>query len=121
MSGHTPGPWYASQATSKTAGPIDGYWLIRADNYVQVADLFGLTGTRDEDGDDEHISNEESRANARLIAAAPDLLAACEAAARWLDALNDPDERADDMTLAYLKLETERAVFPALRTAKKRG
>jgi hypothetical protein len=77
---YTPAPWHGYQPRNAYGETTDSYWLIQAGNGVQVADLFGLTGKQDEDtGQDLFISNEESAANARLIAAAPDLLAACEA------------------------------------------
>ena len=61
MGKHTPGPWHNSVIGS-THGP-DGDPIMTAGN--------GAIGSFAEEG----------RANARLIAAAPDLLAACEAVA----------------------------------------
>jgi len=66
---HTPGPWTSNAFAREpdceyfVAGP-EGQWL---------ADVGG--------GEDyvDHSSMDTQRANARLIAAAPDLLAACEA------------------------------------------
>ena len=55
MSNHTPGPWMARQMFS-------GSWDIAA-----------------EDGDGSTIARTKDEANALLIAAAPDLLALCEA------------------------------------------
>jgi hypothetical protein len=70
---HTPGPWRAVKQN------VESFYVIYAGK-IQVADLYGITGERDEEGQDEFISNDESAANARLIAAAPDLLEACETA-----------------------------------------
>ena len=52
MSGHTPGPWRIVQE--------DGYWVVRAANYDAVCRLY-------------------AGGNGDLIAAAPELLAACKA------------------------------------------
>lgn len=77
MSKHTPGPWTAS-------GPhADGAWLIDAGDFA-VCDV--PTG----------------EANARLIAAAPDLLAAADAAHDWYysTAIDTPEGRAVMQALA---------------------
>ena len=55
--GHTPGPWTYPGGTGNFVGGPDR---------LRIADLGGL-----------ERSPEERQANARLIAAAPDLLAAC--------------------------------------------
>ncbi len=71
---HTPGPWNAVPSTCETG------WLIgprETNGPDYVADVHKLTHGR---------SDEDSEANARLIAAAPDLLAACEALAKIADA-----------------------------------
>jgi hypothetical protein len=63
---HTPGPWHVE--------PDEYQWLVISDcNYRYVA----LVGDKDRFADD--------AANARLIAAAPDLLAACERALGWFE------------------------------------
>jgi hypothetical protein len=65
MSKHTPGPWKVSQ-------PPDALAVLRADG-IAVASL-------DYDGSGSGDCDEATaEANARLIAAAPALLAACEA------------------------------------------
>lgn len=68
----TPGPWYASQN--------DFYWSIESDHphfkYQTVADLVNSTCVVDKDG----TEHDHGEANARLIAAAPDLLAALKEA-----------------------------------------
>jgi hypothetical protein len=70
---HTPGPWWVDE--TKTIGACGVY-----------ADVVDSQG--DSEGCDvicsllaygKHVSREQRDANARLIAAAPDLLAACEA------------------------------------------
>ena len=64
MTAHTPGPWYAIRNTS--------YWEVR-DKNRQVADTCA-TSCRKEPGDEER-----GEANARLIAAAPEMLSALKA------------------------------------------
>jgi hypothetical protein len=57
---HTPGPW-------KVAGPIGkGIWITDETCNNQIAVVYGENQTP------------EAEANARLIAAAPELLAACQ-------------------------------------------
>lgn len=68
MSRHTPGPW--------TMHPIFSYGA-EVRSLTQVA-WCGEAARYGESGD-QIIDAAEARANARLIAAAPDLLAACEA------------------------------------------
>lgn len=63
MSKHTPGPWKKCIAGGVTE--------VRCDAPVPVVSWAGF--------DDANRSLDEHRANARLIAAAPDLLEACKA------------------------------------------
>ena len=63
MSEHTPGPWEASEGV-----PSDIWHVDMPDRQ------FSITVSRG--GDDWDMTVEEVQANARLIAAAPDLLAA---------------------------------------------
>lgn len=83
---HTPGPWEAQN--TEGAG-----WSVRKQHerpgYTGLAPIcsmawwqFDIPGI---------IDDEISGANARLIAAAPDLLAACEAALAWLTNVNVSD------------------------------
>ncbi|MFC3228805.1 hypothetical protein ACFOGJ_16290 [Marinibaculum pumilum] len=76
MAGHTEGPWIAAAQISSVAGlPVvaspEGRLICNVNciAYRQPVD-------RKVDGD--AAFNKESKANARLIAAAPDLLAACK-------------------------------------------
>jgi hypothetical protein len=66
---HTPGPWYYPGGTGN---------LIGGPDRLRVADLGGL-----------ERSPEERQANARLISAAPDLLAACKVLVRDVLYLRD--------------------------------
>lgn len=73
MDKHTPGPW----------GFVMNYnWPFRQDVHV-MAKGFGLIATVSVDGGLPHIAGKQ-RANARLIAAAPELLEAMEAVHAFL-------------------------------------
>jgi hypothetical protein len=74
MSGHTPGPWKLTEETTIGRPCITGRIGLIA--MLAVHDV----GDAEWDAD---------TANARLIAAAPDLLAACEAVLSNLDHLSD--------------------------------
>ena len=72
---HTPGPWVVDPAVRQgftVYAPKEGF----------------IVGTQDEEG---RYGAIESEANARLIAAAPELLEALKSVIAWLDA---PDESA---------------------------
>lgn len=62
MSAHTPGPWKLSE---EDTGMNDSGTILDPYGHVIVTDVYGRT-------------DDEAEANARLIAAAPDLLAACK-------------------------------------------
>lgn len=68
-SNHTPAPWYATYSDPEDASP-DG-WLIE-DEGVAIAFVFDHTSDPDID---QGLTPAEAAANARLIAAAPELLA----------------------------------------------
>ena len=69
MSAHTPGPWVADSRVGGVVrgGPVQSF--VNGSGQQQVALATGQ----------EYMKPGEQAANARLIAAAPDLLAACEA------------------------------------------
>ena len=67
---HTPGPWYAESGHEQRNGQL--YWQVTDGNDAIMQNQFCWC-----QGDQE--------ANARLIAAAPDLLEALEMALVWLD------------------------------------
>jgi len=71
---HTPGPW---QVTDEDVRGNDIYYRIEAEGFGMVA-LVDATP----------VDDDSLRANARLIAAAPDLLDACKIA---LQAINECD------------------------------
>ena len=74
---HTPGPW--TIVSTFNASDCDGKLLCSIEGAdLYLAEVWGDIG-----------SKEEAEANARLIAAAPDLVAACKmwlAETKWLDA-----------------------------------
>lgn len=84
MSAHTPGPWEADErlASGTIFGPeVDGVQTFVA--FVRLDD------TRERhDGRIEEVKSKEAKANARLIAAAPDLLEALDLADRLLRGAN---------------------------------
>jgi hypothetical protein len=70
---HTPAPW-----TARQEGGIIAPWNVTSDSLAYVAGTFGRTA-------------QEQEANARLIAAAPDLLAALQECLSVLECFK-PDE-----------------------------
>lgn len=89
---HTPGPWiYRFYAN----GPLQS-WDIEATDYTVIARI--AVGPMFEDTPDPR-----DEANARIIAAAPNLLAACEAA---LDAIHNAGQDEDAWSDATSMLHT---------------
>jgi hypothetical protein len=85
---HTPGPWHA----------VD-------DNFVEAEN--GATVIDQINDDLSELSDEEISANARLIAAAPDLLAALRKLEIWLEC-TDNAEALEYTRAAIAKAEEER-------------
>lgn len=85
---HTPGPWRIEGERLKTA--ISG-----GHKHVAMVNYFDCGR-----GDPRSISKEEHEANARLIAAAPDLLEACEAALACMRTQENIDETYQQLTSA---------------------
>jgi len=71
---HTPGPWTVTRSKMETDGAFD--YAISAEGSLVLAEAFG----RDAKG-----GWPPAEANARLIAAAPELLAMLKVAQLWLD------------------------------------
>jgi antitoxin (DNA-binding transcriptional repressor) of toxin-antitoxin stability system len=88
---HTPGPWGIGDSGTRS----DGIWIEPTDKNANVlADIVG----RLNDGEDTQITDEDI-ANARLIAAAPDLLAAANLALEYFEQCVmscDPDEAEEE-------------------------
>lgn len=92
MSKHTPGPWYVAPSLNEIVNADHGFlrYDIRADCLL-IGALY------------------ENEADARLIAAAPDLLEKCIKVSSWLNRLADAAEQ--------LAKESER--FPSLADANR--
>ena len=108
---HTPGPWAVHPAYP---------WIIKQDLKVPFADIEdGLTvcNTTGLDGSGFFPSSEEGRANARLIAAAPELLEALEEARAGLLWYQDrnPGQRdgSDDEAMARIDAAIAKATGSA--------
>lgn len=93
MSKHTPGPWHLGFEEFDDWN----HAITIVDDYDTPHDVF-----RGESG----VSSEEAYANARLISAAPDLLAACKAIVACIEQVND-----DHPTGLYLGSEYQQAVM----------
>ena len=94
MSGHTAGPWTISRHCST---------LVIAERRT-----IATTGGEQSNIDREQV-DAENQANARLVAAAPELLVACKAALPLLiEKANDNDPAA-----GYMSLELEAAIAKA--------
>jgi hypothetical protein len=97
--GHTPGPWDYCGSSSDRSPCFCGY-IFGAGGNVYVAKCLSL------DDDVDPVANDEMRkANARLIAAAPELLEALEALLHELKWVNEqldlmPDDYAEAQSQA---------------------
>lgn len=100
MSKHTPGPWNIAQES------IDKEWhIVTASGGRIMANVHIEAG------------NEMDAANARLIAAAPDLLAACKDVARQANMNIDADD-PDNWHLAEITRSAVELVFAAIAKAE---
>jgi hypothetical protein len=103
MSKHTPGPWtYAAKVKEflldfPSNGPVSA--RVNGPHKGQVAASTGR-------------GQEECEANARLIAAAPELLAMCEAMLPYVEA-GSPWDVSDDRTLAQIQKAARAAIAKA--------
>jgi hypothetical protein len=111
MSGqHTPGPWGVRDTPNMNREGFHWREIFQEDApAITLAEVFM---------DDEEISNGEARANARLIAAAPDLLNELEASAKMLRTLV---EVAEDIRLEGAPIIRERLVSVEAAIARARG
>ncbi len=101
MSGFTPGPWRLSGTQPRWSDPGQG--AVVADEPTGHDDVENLAAYGG------HLVAESiaRAANARLIAAAPDLLAACEAVCLWFDV--DSTEFNRDMAVAAARAAIAKA------------
>ena len=103
MSKHTPGPWQLKVGES-VRRPI----LIKGSTGAIVAEVYWDQLFMDEDA--------ETAANARLMLAAPDLLAACKRMMQWLAEPPPPseyDEKADTARKIEVISLAQDAIFKA--------
>lgn len=113
---HTPGPWWVDETSYE-------HLEVLTDDHRQyviatAADLRDYaTGNDAIDAITVAALDGESRANARLIAAAPDLLEACEALRREIPAA--AVARAEKFSLITIEIDVIRRLFAAI--AKARG
>ncbi len=104
---HTPGPWAVgemhpdNQRTDKPAGPELAVYVVAQSTTAPGSEGHGHLVCRGMDGP-------TRAANARLIAAAPDLLEACEDVDAWFSALllsfNALPDRGEAIRKSFAKL-----------------
>lgn len=87
---HTPGPWRV------TTGLNGGYIASKSAGYVPIRTPFREDAFRDGPARGD-VTDEELDSNARLIAAAPDLLEACQAIAASSGLIGNRPDVADAM------------------------
>lgn len=105
MSTYTPGPWF-----------VDANYIVPANGGVAVCDLMAVDLSKHQ----EFFCGEETEANARLIAAAPDLLEAARQAEKVIDILwVSHHANRSDAALEQLRAAIAKATTPGkLRRSK---
>jgi hypothetical protein len=113
MSQHTPGPWEAELHAERPSLHEKRHWTIEAkilDRYGAVADTLNM---------DYCIDLEEEEANARLIAAAPDLWQSAVAAASIIDAIQATwNEHSPEHIRSQLRDLVSEVLAPAIAKAQ---
>lgn len=94
MAKHTPGPWATESVNSEALHDIIADYQVPGDGFPTL-----LAMVFSDDEGDGPISCDEASANARLIAAAPDLLAACKL---WDEGFIDGEEFTPEQLLAWM-------------------
>lgn len=105
---HTPAPWNSEM----DAGEWIGIEAVTADG--QVRREICVVSVDENYDDDDDSSEQEDRDNARLIAAAPDLLAVCQ---EWMACWNSPRDMDRIVKSAELIKKTEAAIARATTEA----
>lgn len=107
MKAHTPGPWevFESATNALGIGPSD----------VMICEIVAEGATDEAGPNSPDEITDEDRANARLIAAAPELLAACLTVKRFLTGLEDGTGKGDP--LRKLREEVHEPLHAALDAA----
>jgi hypothetical protein len=98
---HTPGPWFDSTLRTHSADPANNGIDIGAENGANVALVLYRSS--------EH-TEAEARANARLVAAAPDLLRQLQALLKYADGIHRVQAYVDEHDVDYV-------TFPDVRAA----
>jgi hypothetical protein len=95
---HTPGPWRTCLLSYQQGG--------RGQVVAEVPTCFGTIAVRADPVypcPSKDKLDAEGQANARLIAAAPDMLAACESALERIDGMNEAMHIVDELRSAIAK------------------
>lgn len=112
---HTPGPWFVmADPLNKGKHPYhDARYITTSPEHYLYEDRFGDKQWAFEQDDAVIIcamrDSENQKPNARLIAAAPDLLAACQAALERLEASQPPANGATETVCKQLKAAIAKA------------
>lgn len=95
MNKHTPGPWKMVPYETRKGFTIE--WQIDGPGWTDLARVHDM---EDECGRGFEL---DGAANARLIAAAPKLLEACEAISQWFEGATGTAKRDADKVIAAVK------------------
>ena len=107
MSSHTPGPWHVNHAGGAKHGQefkISEYFVYAPETQDDVGICSDVI---------DPLTQKPSKANARLIAAAPDLLAALESAWQWMDGQSDAQSKGGHATFDLMMLREQRDIARA--------
>lgn len=112
MAQHTPGPWHQGQGNGEgSIFPAEGRMRMETGGTTLYPICSMTTGWK----------ADEDSANARLIATAPEMLAALKAAHTAIDAINPHDDAVAAINragLAHGLVQAQRAIFAAIRKAE---
>lgn len=108
MNKHTPGPW--NVLFDDTGGPFTGWPSVEASDELDCS-IVHRAGFKQEYWGD--LSQREAIANARLIAAAPDLLDALESVWLWMENQADGQSKGGHATFDLMMLREQRDIARA--------